>query len=51
MTLQPERQNIPLIHKFKVKPDHVKIVPLTDVLSPQVKEGAKTELWCFSSDS
>lgn len=44
MTLQSERQKAPLILKVQmsVKPDHLEIVSLTDVLSPQVKGGTKT---------
>lgn len=36
MTLQPERQKAALILKIQmsVRPDHIEIVSLTDVLSP-----------------
>lgn len=43
MILQPERQKPPLSFKIQmsVRPDHVEIVSLTDVLSLRVKEGTK----------
>lgn len=36
VTIQPERQKAPLIFKVQisVRPDHIEIVSLTDVLSP-----------------